>query len=141
TLPLLLPNGSPFPVRDLAIFIAAAVIVLSLVGASVGLPPLLKKLERPLESGAGQEGDHARAVAAHAAITAVRNALSEMQQSAPADAGICAGAASRVITLYRRRIHDDVLEDTTPKSCAARMRSSASCAWWHWNTSARRSWP
>jgi len=112
TLPLLLPNGSPFPVRDLAIFIAAAVIVLSLVGASVGLPPLLKKLERPLESGAGQEGDHARAVAAHAAITAVRNALSEMQQSAPADAGICAGAASRVITLYRRRIHDDVLEDT-----------------------------
>ena len=112
TLPFLLPDGRPFPVRDLAIFIAAAVIIFSLAAASIGLPPLLRGLQQPLESGTGQEADRARAMAARAAIDAVRNAHHEMQQSAPADASLCAGAASRVITLYRRRIHDGMFEDT-----------------------------
>jgi CPA1 family monovalent cation:H+ antiporter len=120
TLPFLLPDGRPFPVRDLAIFIAAAVIILSLAAASIGLPPLLRGLHQPLESGAGQEADHARALAAHAAINAVRSAHQEMQQSMPGDAGISAGAASRVITLYRRRIHDGMFEDTD----AERLRRS-----------------
>ena len=36
-LPLKLAGGAPFPGRDLAIFLAAGVIVLSLIMASVGL--------------------------------------------------------------------------------------------------------
>src|SRR5690606_34617380 len=35
TLPLLLPNGTPFPARDLAIFLAAGVIIMSLTVASI----------------------------------------------------------------------------------------------------------
>ncbi|MFC3333503.1 hypothetical protein ACFOEM_13930 [Paenalcaligenes hominis] len=35
TLPLLLPDGAQFPGRDLAIFLAATVIIISLILASV----------------------------------------------------------------------------------------------------------
>ncbi len=38
TLPLSLGNGVPFPARDLAIFLAAGVIVASLIIANAGLP-------------------------------------------------------------------------------------------------------
>src|SRR6185437_3050613 len=52
TLPLLMPDGSPFPARELAVFLAAAVIVLSLMCASVSLPPLLHGLDVPQEPAA-----------------------------------------------------------------------------------------
>lgn len=42
TLPLFMPDGSPFPTRDLAIFIAGGVIILSLIIASVSIPWLLR---------------------------------------------------------------------------------------------------
>lgn len=45
TLPLFMPNGEDFPARDLAIFLAAAVIILSLLIASISLPILLKNVE------------------------------------------------------------------------------------------------
>lgn len=45
TLPLLLPSGAAFPGRDLAIFLAAAVIIISLIAASVCLPLLLKNAQ------------------------------------------------------------------------------------------------
>ena len=51
TLPLLLPDGTPFPARDLAVFLATAVILLSLVVASIGLPRVLKGLELPERAG------------------------------------------------------------------------------------------
>lgn len=44
SLPLYLQNGEPFPERDLLIFIAAGVILLSLLVASLGLPRLLRGL-------------------------------------------------------------------------------------------------
>ena len=42
TLPLFMPDASPFPTRDLAIFIAGGVIILSLIIASVSIPWLLQ---------------------------------------------------------------------------------------------------
>jgi CPA1 family monovalent cation:H+ antiporter len=47
TLPLVLPDGSPFPARDLAIFLAMGIILLSLVIANLGLPGLLRNLHLP----------------------------------------------------------------------------------------------
>ncbi|MDX7563856.1 Na+/H+ antiporter, partial [Klebsiella variicola] len=38
TLPVLLADGSPFPGRDLLIFLSMAVILMSLIVAAVGLP-------------------------------------------------------------------------------------------------------
>ena len=49
TLPLLLPDGTPFPARELAVFLATAVILVSMVVASIGLPRVLKGLELPEE--------------------------------------------------------------------------------------------
>jgi len=46
TLPLWLPDKSAFPARDLAIFLAATVIIATLVAASIALPLLLKKMPR-----------------------------------------------------------------------------------------------
>jgi Na+/H+ antiporter len=103
TLPLLLPDGTPFPARELAIFLAAAVILLSLVVASFGLPPLLKGLELPPETESLREEDLARHEAATAAMQAIeqsqRDLLPEIQNPE-----ILADAASRVIAAYQRRI-------------------------------------
>lgn len=44
SLPLLLNNGDPFPERDMLIFLAAGVILISLLVASIGLPRLLPKV-------------------------------------------------------------------------------------------------
>lgn len=46
TLPLLLPTKDIFPARDLAIFLAATVIIISLLIASIGLPLILKGGEK-----------------------------------------------------------------------------------------------
>jgi NhaP-type Na+/H+ or K+/H+ antiporter len=43
TLPLALLDGTPFPGRDLAIFLAAGVIIVSMTAASLGLPFLLTR--------------------------------------------------------------------------------------------------
>jgi NhaP-type Na+/H+ or K+/H+ antiporter len=70
-LPLTMNDGSAFPVRDLAVFLAAGVIIVSLVAASVSLPYLLKNLELPPEPSRQEEEDLARVAAAEVAIQAV----------------------------------------------------------------------
>lgn len=114
TLPLLMPDGQPFPARSLAIFVAAAVIVLSLVAASAGLPTLLKGLEVPQESTGKQEEDRARSAAARAAIESVTRALQEIQRQTDASrADLCAEAASRVIANYQRRVREGMPDDSS----------------------------
>lgn len=102
SLPLLMPNGKPFPARDLAIFMASAVIVLSLVLASIGLPRILKGLEIPEEPADQREEDLARHEAASAAVAAIERAQNAMLGRP--DAEIYTHAASHVIALYQRRL-------------------------------------
>ncbi|MBN8735666.1 MAG: Na+/H+ antiporter [Xanthomonadales bacterium] len=105
TLPLLMPDGSPFPARNLAIFLAAAVILLSLVVASIGLPRVLKGLELPSEPAEQQQEDRARIAAANAAIESIKKAQHEIQEHTPAAAtDLCTDAASRVIAIYQSRV-------------------------------------
>ena len=103
TLPLTLMDGSAFPARDLTIFVAAGVIILSLTAASFLLPFLLRGLDSPMESIHDDEVDRARAEAAKAAIRAVEEATHELA-AGHSDADVYAEAASRVMDLYRRRI-------------------------------------
>jgi CPA1 family monovalent cation:H+ antiporter len=103
TLPVLLPDGTPFPARDLAVFLAAAVILLSLVTASVALPRILKGLELPQEPALHVEEDQARRDAAAAAIAAIEKAQSAVPEPG-VDAEIYALAATQVIALYQRRL-------------------------------------
>ena len=104
TLPLS-AAGAPFPARDLTIFLAASVILLSLAGASLLLPWLLKGVELPHEREDHRKEDKAKREAARAAITAVEAARSSIQDTI-ADADITAHAAARVIELYQHRIDD-----------------------------------
>jgi len=103
TLPLTLADGSPFPARELAIFLAAGVIVVSLLVASVGLPRMLKGLDLPPEPSRLQELDAARVAAAEAAIRAIEAALHRLAENRP-DADLYAEASARVMQSYRDRI-------------------------------------
>lgn len=103
TLPLAMDDGSPFPARDLAILLAAGVIILSLVAASIGLPHLLKGLELPPEPSHQEEEDRARIAAAEAAILAIEQAQHEMGEGRN-DADLYVDAGARIMELYRQRI-------------------------------------
>lgn len=104
TLPLVMPDGSPFPARELVVFLAASVILLSLTVASIGLPRLLKGLELPDEPVVLLEEDRARQAAASAAIAAVEKAQLTLPH-APSDIDIYTNAAARVIALYQLRLN------------------------------------
>lgn len=107
TLPLALADGTPFPARDLTIFLAAGVIILSLTAASFLLPRLLQGLQSPTESIEDEHTERARAEAAKAAIRAVEEAAHNMALG-DSDVDLYAEAAARVMDLYRRRIEGQV---------------------------------
>lgn len=118
TLPLTLNDGTPFPARDLAIFLAAGVIIVSLTVASVGLPRLLKGLQLPPEPSRQTEIDVARVNAARAAIQAIetaQHALGEGQD----DADLYIDVSARIMESYRERIDGRI--DDSPEN-AARSR-------------------
>ena len=101
TLPLAMPDGTPFPQRDVTIFLATAVILLSLLMASIGLPRVLQGLDFPEESALHREEDRARHAAALAAIEAIRTAR-DLPQSVEAD--VHSQAIAHVIGLYQHRL-------------------------------------
>jgi monovalent cation/hydrogen antiporter len=103
TLPLFLNNGSLFPARDLVIFLATGVIILSLIMASVCLPRLLRTIDLPVEDSNQKEEDYARIAAAEAAIMAVERAQHNLA-AGRADADIYADVAAQIMELYRKRI-------------------------------------
>ena len=103
TLPLVLPGGEPFPGRDLAIFLASAVIVISLLVASIGLPRVLRGLELPEESTEEAQEDLARHNAAVAAIAAIeRVGHTHLGDSEHAD--VHASAVDHVRGIYEHRL-------------------------------------
>ncbi len=103
SLPLTLANGRHFPERDLAIFLAAGVIVASLVAASLLLPSLFRGLHLPPEPGEEEAEDRARIAASEAALAALARAERE-GADAPEDADLLADARARIIADYRQRI-------------------------------------
>lgn len=103
TIPFLLPDGDPFPARDLVIFLAACAIIVSLVLASVALPPLLKGLAVPAEPHERQQEDAVRAAAATAAIEAAQAMMRTLPRDG-ADNDLYAHASARLIDYYKERI-------------------------------------
>jgi monovalent cation/hydrogen antiporter len=103
TLPLTLADGSVFPMRDAAIFVAAAVILLSLIIASVALPRILRGLPPEDDSRALHAEESARRDAAEAAIAAVEQEQRVVSATC-SDAAVYASAAAHVIGLYQHRL-------------------------------------
>ncbi|MES2742053.1 MAG: Na+/H+ antiporter [Pseudomonadota bacterium] len=103
TLPLVLPNGTRFPTRDLVIFLAMGVILLSLLLASVALPWLTKGLVfSPPPTRSSEEAD-ARQGAADAAIRRLERTCNAWSNKNP-DKQIRVEAANRLIEAYRLRL-------------------------------------
>jgi monovalent cation/hydrogen antiporter len=103
TLPLALQDGSAFPTRDLAIFLAAGTIVVSLIAADIGLPRLMKGIRLPPETARQKEEEDARLAAALAAINAVERAIRHAA-SDEENAELYVEAGTRITTRYRQRI-------------------------------------
>jgi len=107
TLPIVMPDASPFPGRDLAIFIAAGVILFWLMVASIALPMLAAGL--PYTKGilpASHEAA-ARNTAAEAAIRSIEEARDQIPGNERDEQ---AEAAATVLDVYRRRIEYGELE-------------------------------
>lgn len=103
TLPLALHDGVAFPARDLAIFLAAAVILISLVAANVGLPYLVKGIKLPRDNAHQRQEDEARLAAAEAAIQAVETELGRIGHNQPG-AELKMQVGARIMMQYRQRI-------------------------------------
>lgn len=112
SIPLLIDSGHAFPERDQLIFIAAGVILLSLVTASVALPLLLKGVVPEDDHLRRQEVREAWQRTAEAAIR-VLEADDENAGVPPDDAAQAALAAetkARIMAEYRRQL--DVFNDS-----------------------------
>jgi CPA1 family monovalent cation:H+ antiporter len=108
TLPFAMPDGSPFPQRDVTIFLATAVLLLSLLMASIGLPRVLEGLEFPEESALYREEDRARRAAAAAAIEAINRMP---RDAASAEADVYSQSVAHIIGLYQHRLEQQLCDD------------------------------
>ncbi len=103
TLPFVVASGAPFPGRHLAIFMATAVIVVSLVLASVALPRLLRGLELPDANPVDAEEDLGRREATLAAIARL-DSIEERRDHDHPNAEIHESALAHMLANYRHRL-------------------------------------
>ena len=106
SVPLLISAGTGFPERDLLIFIAAGVILLSLVAACVSLPLLLRGVEKSPDDALQQEADEAWRRTAEAAIHALEAEETAEPGVAPdaSQAALAAELKARLMAEYRQQL-------------------------------------
>ncbi len=116
TLPLMVPGGEPFPARDLVIFLAASVILLSLIGASLLLPRLIKGLGVPKDDDSRRVEDLARKLSSKAALAAVEKTRQQLVEGQPTtNVQLYNDAAARVSLLYQRNLEKGQSPDEDPE--------------------------
>ena len=119
SVPLLISAGKDFPERDLLIFIAAGVILLSLVAACVALPLLLRGVIKSPDDALRQEAQDAWRRTAEAAIHALE-AEDLSEAGTPLDASQAALAAelkARLMAEYRHQL--DTFNDSAEAQALA----------------------
>lgn len=110
TLPFALADGTPMPARNLAIFLAACVIIVSLLVATFALPRLLKNVELPPEPSHEREEDRGRVAAASAALRAIEDVSHAMAEGKP-NPDLYSDIAGRIMEVYRQRIETHTRTD------------------------------
>ena len=111
----MLMGGVAFPERDLLIFIAAGVILLSLIAACIALPLLLRGIEKSPDDKRHNEVREAWRKTAEAAIHAL-----EAEEAKPQDAAQAALAAelkARIMSEYRHQL--EVFNDSAEAQALA----------------------
>ncbi|CAM3919277.1 Na+/H+ antiporter [Pseudomonas wadenswilerensis] len=122
SVPLLISAGKDFPERDLLIFIAAGVILLSLVAACIALPLLLRGVTKSPDDALRQEAQEAWRRTAEAAIHALE-AEDLAEAGTPLDASQAALAAelkARLMAEYRHQL-DTFNDSAEAQALAAQM--------------------
>lgn len=130
TLPLSLPDGSPFPARDLAIFLASVVIIVSLLIASLGLPPLMKKVTFPALRRRQVQEELADQAVRQACVQTVAHALNELVTRHPdAPSERYAAMANRVLSsLNQGAVDGDTAQDQSEQALEKNMQIQAIAA-------------
>ncbi|EJO9548486.1 Na+/H+ antiporter [Cronobacter sakazakii] len=129
SIPLLLPDGSPFPARYELVFLAAGVILFSLFVGVILLPILLQQVETPDHGLAHKEERMARSVTAEVAITAIQ----KMEERLAADTEeniddqLLREVSARVVGNLRRRAdgRNDVENSELEENLERRFRLTA----------------
>jgi len=104
SVPLLLADGTPFPGRDLLIFLAMGVILCSLLGAVLTLPLLLRLLPPEQGNAHQQELRSAGMRVANAAIRAIERRQGDVCVTLePEDAAVYKELSAIITGAYRRR--------------------------------------
>jgi CPA1 family monovalent cation:H+ antiporter len=119
--PLLLAPGQDFPQRDLLIFIAAGVILLSLVAACIALPLLLRGIVTSDDECARQE---VRDAWRHTAKAAIRSLEEDDPAQKPSEqdatqASLATELKARIMSEYRHQM--EVFEDSAEAQALARQ--------------------
>ncbi len=119
-LPTLLPNGKPFPYRDLVIFLTFFVVALTLVGQGLSLPALIRKLRVGSNWDIHREQQRVRAAMSSAALAAIDDIMAT--EKAPPE------WAERLRTEMMERIvlaAPDGIETTPRSALENRLRHAA----------------
>ncbi|MCX4218096.1 Na+/H+ antiporter [Pseudomonas sp. MCal1] len=111
----MLMGGEAFPERDLLIFIAAGVILLSLVAACIALPLLLRGIEKSPDDKRRQEVRDAWRKTAEAAIHALET--EEVNPQDAAQAALAAELKARIMSEYRHQL--EVFNDSAEAQALA----------------------
>jgi len=129
SIPLLLPDGSPFPARYELVFLAAGVILFSLFVGVVLLPILLQQVETPDHGLAHKEERMARAVTAEVAITAIQKMEERLAANTEEniDDQLLKEVSARVVGNLRRRAdgRNDVENSELEENLERRFRLTA----------------
>ncbi len=111
----MLMGGEAFPERDLLIFIAAGVILLSLVAACIALPLLLRGIEASPDDKRRSEVRDAWRKTAEAAIQALES--EEVNPQDAAETALAAELRARIMSEYRHQL--DVFNDSAEAQALA----------------------
>ncbi|WP_191577816.1 Na+/H+ antiporter [Achromobacter insolitus] len=103
TLPFALDSGAPFPARDLAVSLAAMVIVFSLLLASVALPPLMRGLHFAPNSRTEREASLAQDAMLRAALDSVAAGARRRGVENPENAALYLEVAENLSGALRRQ--------------------------------------
>jgi CPA1 family monovalent cation:H+ antiporter len=111
----MLMGSEAFPERDLLIFIAAGVILLSLISACIALPLLLRGIEKSPDDKRRQEVRDAWRKTAEAAIHSLET--EELPPQDAAQAALAAELKARIMSEYRHQL--DVFNDSAEAQAIA----------------------
>jgi CPA1 family monovalent cation:H+ antiporter len=109
SIPLYTHDKTPFPAREMVIFLATGTILFTLIVASIGLPLILRRMPEPAESETGREERLARIAACEAAMSSLAVSDAEARQHDQEWLAMRQEAAGNVAREYRNRM--DVLRD------------------------------